>query len=98
MDEIKRIATRYKDCGVTEEFVRNMCADGIHNGFSEKVALAGIRLALSMEFGKEEYFSMDETAEILGVEESAVRKFVADNEDEMFNAGMITKVSVALPM
>lgn len=98
MDEIKRIATRYKDCGVTEEFVRNMCADGIRNGFSEKFALAGIRLALSMEFGKEEYFSMAEAAEILGVEESAVRKFVADNEDEMFNAGIIAKVSVALPM
>lgn len=98
MDEIKRIATRYKDCGVTEEFVRNMCADGIRHGFSEKVALAGIRLALSMEFGKEEYFSMDETAEIFGVEESAVRKLVEENEEEMFNAGMITKVSMALPM
>lgn len=98
MDEIQRIAARYKGCGVTEEFVRNMCADGIRHGFSEKASLAGIRYGLSKEFGKEELFSMDEAAEMFGVAESDMRKFIANNKEEMFNAGMIVNVSMALPI
>jgi len=63
-ERIKAIAARYPgvDVGSIEEMIRS----GEAYGLSPDACLVGIRLALAMEHGREELFSLDDVAAALG--------------------------------
>ena len=64
-EEIKALAARYADCGMTEAIIQNMMVDKKNpSGLDERAKLIGIRLALGMEFNRQEYFSLSDIAHI----------------------------------
>ncbi len=97
MNEEKLIAKRYRKFGIAPEVVRQIVQSGIDCGFSRKTALIGARLALSIEFGVHEYFSLEEVAEVLGTSTEEVERLVEENKDELTAKGGISKISFKPP-
>jgi len=64
MDEIEAVANRFPDVGV--EQVKEIIRSGLDRGFSFETALVGARLALAMQTGREELFTLDDVAAALG--------------------------------
>lgn len=64
MDEVEAVAGRFP--GIAVEQVKEIVRSGLDHGFSFETALVGARLALAMETGKEELFSLDDVAAALG--------------------------------
>ncbi len=64
MEEIEAVAARFPDteAGQVAEIVRS----GLDHGFSFETALVGARLALAMQTGQDELFSLDDVAAALG--------------------------------
>ena len=64
MDEIEAVAARFPGIGVGK--VMEIVRSGLDHGFSFETSLVGARLALAMETGKEELFTLDDVAVALG--------------------------------
>ena len=62
-DKLQSIADRF---GVYLGIVQNIVQSGLDRDLSLEACLVGARLALSMESGKEELFSLDDIAAVLG--------------------------------
>lgn len=73
MTDIQMIASRYRMEGVTEQMVEDMVHSGLARGFSRETALVGAKLALSIQYGKETYFTAEEAAAALGCSLEAAR-------------------------
>lgn len=95
MTEEARLAKKYRRFGVTESRIKEMALSGVKEGFSYKVALTGVRMALGEAFNQPEYFTVEETAEALGVTVEEVNAKIKENEDELMKAGDIVKVKPA---
>lgn len=95
MTEEQRIAARYKQFGITPSIVQRIVLDGTAHGFSRKAALTGARLALSREFGVQEYFTPEDIAEALGTTVDEVNRLIEENKDELIKNGGIAKVTFA---
>ena len=95
MTEEQRIAARYKQFGITLSIVQRIVLDGIAHGFSRKAALTGARLALSREFGVQEYFTPEDIAEALGTTVEEVNRLIEENKDELIKNGGIAEVTYA---
>lgn len=65
-DVINNIMASYRDCGVTLYQVEALVNSGEKQGFSYQTIYTGLRMALGMEHGKDEAFTMEEVAEALG--------------------------------
>ncbi len=88
MDEIEAVAARFPDTEVGQ--VTEIVRSGLDHGFSFKTALVGARLALAMQTGKEELFSLDDVAAALGCtkEEAA-----AEMERQGIQGGTLSTLS-----
>lgn len=64
MNEIEFVASRFPDADV--ETVKGIVRSGLDHGFSFDTALVGARLALAMQTGQEELFSLADVAAALG--------------------------------
>ncbi len=62
--EIKLLAERYEDCGITEEIIRNLMDKKAD--LDDRAKLIGIRLGLGHEFHREELFSVDDLCHVTG--------------------------------
>ena len=62
-DKLQSIADRF---GVRLGIVQKIVQSGLDRDLSLEACLVGARLALSMESGKEELFSLDDIAAVLG--------------------------------
>lgn len=62
--ELEAIAARFPGTDITT--VQNIVRSGLDRGLSFEACLVGARLALSMETGKEELFSLTDVAAALG--------------------------------
>ena len=62
--EIKPLAERYEDCGITEEIIRNLMEKKAD--LDDRAKLTGIRLGLGHEFHREELFSVDDLCHVTG--------------------------------
>ena len=60
--EIKLLAERYEDCGITEEIIRNLMDKKAD--LDDRAKLIGIRLGLGHEFHREELFSVDDLCHV----------------------------------
>lgn len=76
--EMLQIAERYRDKGVNITMINDLVQKGLKSGFTRKTALAGVRLGLSMEYGRHEYFKADEVAEILNISIEEAERMLAD--------------------
>jgi len=63
MDEIEAIAARFPDVGV--EKAKEVVRSGLDHGFPFETALVGLQLALAMQTGQEELFTLDDVAAAL---------------------------------
>lgn len=64
MGEIEFVASRFP--GTDVETVKEIVRSGLDHGFSFDTALVGAKLALAMQTGQEELFSLDDVAAALG--------------------------------
>lgn len=62
--EIKLLAERYADCGITEESIRELMDQDAD--LDDRAKLIGIRLGLGHEFHREELFSVDDLCHVTG--------------------------------
>ena len=62
--EIKLLAERYADCGITEQVIRKMMDS--ESSLDDRAKLIGIRLGLGHEFHREEFFSVDDMCHVTG--------------------------------
>lgn len=74
-DVINNIMASYKDCGVTLYQVEALVKSGELEGFSYRTIYTGLRMALGMEHGRNEKFTIGEVSEALGItEEEAMQE------------------------
>lgn len=85
--EIDAIARRH-DTSADE--VKRIVASALKNGLGVEEGLIGARLALSLSDGKEEYFTADEAASVLGTDKQTA-------EQEMEKAGVSPVQITTLP-
>ncbi len=76
------IAAKYNLSGFT---VSSLVVEGTRQGFSRKAVLAGLRFGLALECGKQERFSVDEVAEMLGVSLEEAYNLIQQNCNEHCN-------------
>lgn len=76
-EEIKALAARYADCGITEAIIQNMMEKN-PGELDERAKLIGLRLALGMEFNRQEYFSLSDIAHISGQTPEEALKMMRD--------------------
>lgn len=81
--EEKEIADRYN---FPADEIQRLVVSGMNDGLTRQAALAGVRLALSMETGQEEYFSLEETAAASG--------HTMEELQEMVDRGKITPIRI----
>ena len=74
-EQIQALALRYSDCGIDESIIREMMDDhGKPSGLDGRAKLIGIRMALGMEFSRQELFSVDDLCHVTGeTPESAMK-------------------------
>lgn len=63
--QIKYLADRYSDCGMTVDKIRAIMAD--ISGKDDRAKLIAIRLGLGMEFRKQELFTMNDVQYVSGM-------------------------------
>ena len=66
--ELKELAARYADCGISEVVLRKLLRDG-PSDLDDRAKLLGLRLSLGVEFHRQEYFSVEDIAHITGATE-----------------------------
>ncbi len=69
-EQIKYLADRYSDCGMTEDKIRAIMAD--ISGKDDRAKLIAIRLGLGMEFHKQELFTMNDVQYVSGMTQDEV--------------------------
>lgn len=95
LTEEQKIARRYKKFGVTDALVNLLVKSGVENGLPRKASLVGARLALSKKFGQQEYFTVEELADGLGITVEEASSLVEKNKDELWKKGGIAEVVFA---
>ena len=63
--EIKFLAERYGDCGITEEIIHNLMDK--EADLDDRAKLLGIKLGLAHEFHRQELFSVDDLCHVTGM-------------------------------
>ena len=81
--ELHKIADKHN---IDYKIILKLYIQGLMKGFSPKTSIIGIRLALSLDDNKEEYFSADDIAEITGLSKE-------EAEQEMIKSGKALKIS-----
>ena len=77
--QIKDLAARYADCGITEVIIREMMDDkGNPSGMDDRAKLIGIRMSLGTEFNRQELFTLGDIAHITGESEEEAMKMMLD--------------------
>ena len=66
--ELKELASRCADCGVSEAVLRKLLRNGPPD-LDDRAKLLGLRLSLGIEFNRQEYFSVEDIAHITGTTE-----------------------------
>lgn len=69
MGEIEFVASRFP--GTEVETVKRIVQSGLDRGFSFDTALVGAKLALAMQTGQDQLFSLDEVASAMGCSSEA---------------------------
>lgn len=69
MGEIEFVASRFP--GTDVETVKEIVRSGLDHGFSFDTALVGARLALAMQTGQDQLFSLDEVVSAMGCSSEA---------------------------
>lgn len=88
MDEVEFVASLFP--GTDVETVKGIVQSGLDNGFSFDTALVGAKLALAMQTGREQLFTLDEVASAMGCTTEAV-------ETEMEQLGISPIKASTLP-
>lgn len=77
--QIKDLASRYADCGISEEIILKMMDDhGKPSGLDDRAKLIGVRMCLGMEFNRQELFSLGDLAHVTGETEEGVMELVKE--------------------
>ena len=93
--EIKRIYQRYKKYGVTERQLIDIYNSGIDNGMNPRASLAGMRLALSLEYQEHECFSVEDVAAALGITAGEAEQLIRRHERELAECSGVVKAAPA---
>lgn len=59
-----------------------MVNSGVEHGFTRRASLLGVKLGLAHEFGKYEYFTAEDVAEIFGMSVCAAEDFLTEQADK----------------
>lgn len=65
-DLLNNIKSNYGKLGIDMKAIEKIIKSGEKQGFAYSKIYAGIRLAMCLEYGTQEYFSLTEVAEIMG--------------------------------
>ena len=65
-DLLNNIKSNYGKLGIDMKAIEKIIKSGEKQGFAYSKIYAGIRLAMYLEYGTQEYFSLTEVAEIMG--------------------------------
>ena len=75
--QIKDLAARYADCGISEAIILKMMDDhGKPSGLDDRAKLIGVRMCLGMEFHRQELFSLWDLAHVTGETEDELMGLV----------------------
>ena len=75
--QIKDLAARYADCGISEAIILKMVDDhGKPSGLDDRAKLIGVRMCLGMEFRRQELFSLGDLAHVTGETEDKLMGLV----------------------
>lgn len=77
-NQLKTIADKYKKFGIDEKQLEKIYLSGLKKGFSDIASIAGIKLALSMEYKQTEYFSIEEVQECTGETKEDIYQMLKD--------------------
>lgn len=77
-DLLSNIKSNYGKLGVDMKAIEKIIKSGEKQGFTYSKIYAGIRLAMYLEYGTQEYFSLTEVAEIMGVSKEEALKRMED--------------------
>lgn len=77
--QIKDLAARYADCGISEDIILEMMDDhGKPSGLDNRTKLIGVRMCLGMEFNRQELFSLGDLDHVTGETEEGVMELVKE--------------------
>lgn len=94
--EIKCVAEKYAKHGITEQEILQHIENGKAEGFDEKTALTGVRLALAVAFGEHEYFTSCEISKALGCTVDEVNKHIEEHKAELLQRGELVSINPML--
>ena len=75
--QIKDLADRYADCGISETIILKMMDDhGKPSGLDDRAKLIGVRMCLGMEFNRQELFSLEDLSHVTGETEDEIMELM----------------------